>query len=105
MISERIKVIRAARGKTMAQLAAICGCTAQLVLKWEKGQSHPSSAALIAISRSLDCSVEWLLDSRPLDFHSTEHAPDGKHAKYWVRAALDEIAEENSFAVLDGGKA
>jgi transcriptional regulator with XRE-family HTH domain len=99
MISERIKVIRAARNKTMADMADICGCTAQLICKWEAGTSHPNSSALLAIAKELDCSLEWLLDATPLDFHSTGTAPQGKHAKYWVRAVLDELAEQRAALV------
>ena len=92
MISERIRVIRAARGKTMQDIAAMCGCSSMLVFKWEAGRSYPNSSALLTLARELDCSVEWLLDATPLDFHSTETAPQGRHAKYLVRAVLDEIA-------------
>ena len=93
-ISERIRAARGRSGLTMRQVASECGVSAQLVFKWESGASFPNSSCLIAMCRLFDCSAEWLMDPRPLDFHSTESAPDGKHAKYWVREALNELEIE-----------
>lgn len=93
-ISERIRAARGRSGLTLKDVASKCEVSSQLVCKWEHGQSFPNSSCLIVMSKILDCSVEWLLDPSPLDFHSTETAPQGKHAKYWVRAVLEELAEE-----------
>lgn len=86
----RFRVARARAGKTLADVARACEVTPQAVKKWEDGKAMPSSSRLLIVCRELDCSVEWLLCADPLDFHSTERAPQGRHAKYWVREALDE---------------
>jgi len=91
-ISERIRAARGRSGLTLKELAAKCGVSANLAFKWEHDQSVPNSSCLVTMSKVLDCSMEWLMDSGPLDFHSTEKAPQGKHAKYWVREALYELA-------------
>lgn len=88
--SERFRVARARAGFTLADVGRACGVSAQAVKKWEDGTSYPRSSALGIICHEFDCSIEWLMCPDPLDFHSTEAAPQGRHAKYWVRAAMDE---------------
>lgn len=90
MTWERFKVARARAGFTFAGIAEICGVTAQAVKKWEDGIAMPSSSRLMTVCHEFDCSIEWIMNPEPLDFHSTERAPQGRHAKYWVREALDE---------------
>lgn len=92
--AERFAAARGRKGLTLRDIASACNVTPQAVKKWEDGLCYPSSGALIAFARMADCSVEWLMDYRPLDFHSTDEAPQGRHAKYWVRAALEELHME-----------
>jgi transcriptional regulator with XRE-family HTH domain len=77
----------------MRDLGAAVGITAQAVKKYEDDKSMPTSKRLIDLCEALDVSLEWLLAGEPLDFHSTETAPQGKHAKYWVREAIAELKE------------
>ena len=84
----------AARRVRGAELAGVCGVSRQALNKWEHGAAMPNSGALILICRHLNCSLEWLMSGYPLDFRSTQTAPDGKHAKYWVREALAELKEQ-----------
>jgi transcriptional regulator with XRE-family HTH domain len=98
--AERFAAARGRKRLTLRQVADACGVSAQAVKKWEDGLCYPSSGALIAFARLADCSAEWLMDFRPLDFHSTEDAPQGRHAKYWVRAALDELGGSKARATL-----
>ena len=93
--AERFAAARGRKRLTLRQIAEECGVTPQAVKKWEGGDCYPSSSALITFARMADCSVEWLMEGRPLDFFSTEDAPQGRHAKYWVRAALEEIREQD----------
>lgn len=93
MTGERFRVARARKGLTMRNVGAACGVTAQAVMKWENGACMPTSRALLAFCELTDVSAEWLLTTTPLDFRSTAEAPQGRHAKYWVREALDELAE------------
>lgn len=87
---ERFRVARARAGMTMVQVGLACGVTPQAVKKWEDGSCMPSSSALMKVCAAFDCSLEWIMCAQPLDFHSTDAAPQGRHAKYWVREALDE---------------
>ena len=90
---ERFRVARSRHGHTLRDVGEACGVTAQAVMKWEQGKAMPSSKALMSFCALVDCSLEWLLSDEPLDFHSTEKAPQGRHAKYWVREALEELVE------------
>ena len=93
MIGERLRAARGRARKTLRDVARACGCSAQAVKKLEDDMAMPSSAKLIAICRLLDVSMEWILDGK-LDFHSAERAPQGVHAKYWVREAIAELKEQ-----------
>ena len=93
MIGERLRVARARAQLTMRAVAVECDCTAQAVMKWEHDMAMPDSRKFIKLCGLYDCSPEWLMHSEPLDFHSTEKAPQGRHAKYWVREAIAEMKE------------
>ncbi len=94
MLGERLRVARARARMTMRDVADACGCSPQAVLKWENDTAMPDSSKFITLCRILDVSAEWLIAGEPLDFHSTETAPQGRHAKYWVREAVAELREE-----------
>lgn len=91
MIGERVRVARARARKTLREVGFECGVTAQAVKKYEDNIAMPGSKVFMSLCRSLDVSQEWLIDTTPLDFHSTKTAPQGRHAKYWVREAIAEI--------------
>jgi transcriptional regulator with XRE-family HTH domain len=93
MIGERLRAARGRSRKTLRDVASACGVSPQAVKKWEDGTAMPTSGKLIALCRLLDCSMEWIMDG-PLDFHSTPQAPQGVHAKYWVREAIAELKEQ-----------
>lgn len=94
MIGERLRVARARARLTLRSLASEIGVTPQAVKKYEDDVMMPNSKAFIGICRTLDVSAEWLMAGEPLDFHSTETAPQGRHAKYWVREAIGELIED-----------
>ncbi len=93
MLGERLRVARARAKFSLAHVAAECGCTAQAVVKWEHDKAMPDSRKFIKLCEVLDVSAEWLMAGEPLDFHSTDQAPQGRHAKYWVREALAEMQD------------
>lgn len=93
MIGERLRAARGRARKTLRDVARVCNCTPQAVTKWENDEAMPTSGKLIALCRELDVSMEWIM-AGPLDFHSTERAPQGVHAKYWVREAVTELKEQ-----------
>lgn len=93
MLGERLRVARARAKMSMADVGKECECTPQAVMKWESDKAMPDSRKFITLCRILDVSAEWLIDGTPLDFHSTETAPQGRHAKYWVQEAIAEMRE------------
>lgn len=93
MIGERLRVARARKNLALADLARECGCSAQAVMKWEKDICMPDSTKFVKLCEVLDASPEWMMDANPLDFRSTDLAPQGRHAKYWVREAIAELRE------------
>lgn len=92
--AERLRAARGRSRKTLRDVAAVCEVTPQAVKKWEDGAAMPDSRRLIALTKLLNVSVEWLFCPDALDFHSTDNAPQGRHAKYWVREAIAELKEE-----------
>jgi len=94
MFGERLRVARARQRLTLRDVAFVCGCTAQAVNKWEDGSAMPDSGKFIKLIALLDVSAEWLMAATPLDFHSTDEAPQGRHAKYWVHEAVAELKEQ-----------
>lgn len=66
MIGERLRVARAKARKTLRDVAAECGVSAQAVKKYEDNICMPNSTAFLALCRCLDVSGEWLMDATPL---------------------------------------
>lgn len=94
MLGERLRVARARVKLSMADVGRECDCSAQAVKKWEHDEAMPDSRKFIRLCGLYDVSPEWLMDGSPLDFRSTHKAPQGRHAKYWIREALDEMISE-----------
>lgn len=94
MLGERLRVARARARMTLKDVARECDCTPQAVHKWEDDRAMPDSRRFLKLCAILDVSAEWLMAGEPLDFHSTETAPQGRHAKYWVRESIAELKEE-----------
>lgn len=103
MIGERLRVARARKKLTLRDVANTINVTPQAVHKYEDNKSMPNSRAFLALCELLDVSAEWLMDATPLDFHSTETAPQGRHAKYWVREAVDELRARGYIKDADTG--
>ncbi len=102
MLGERLRVARARARKSLRDLGSECGVSAQAIKKYEDNLTMPSSSNLLKICALLDVSVEWLIAQEPLDFHSTEEAPQGRHAKYWVREAVNELILEGVINIATG---
>lgn len=92
--AERLRSLMGARRLTMRGIADACGKTPQAVHKWCHGVSMPSSGDMLTICEMGNCSMEWLFSPKPLDWESTNEAPQGRHAKYWVREAVAELKEQ-----------
>lgn len=53
--------LRMERGMTQGQLAALIGCNAQDVGRWERGERKPGAKSLLSLSRALNCSIDEIL--------------------------------------------
>ena len=67
MTSERIKVLREARGWTPAELARRLSITRNGVNSWEQGLSMPSPACLVDLAKLFSVSTDYLLGVERLD--------------------------------------
>ncbi len=63
-IGENIHTARKTKGFTQETLAEIIGYTGKSVSKWESGSALPPTAALIALSKTLEITVDELLSDR-----------------------------------------
>lgn len=62
-LGERIRKARQLRRMSESELARRIGCTVQAVSSWELGKRSPRADAVRALSRVLDVSADWLLDT------------------------------------------
>jgi Zn-dependent peptidase ImmA (M78 family)/DNA-binding XRE family transcriptional regulator len=62
-VGGRIRLARKAAGLSQRALAAMCDLSAMAISKYEQDLMMPGSAALLAISKSLQVSIEFLLKS------------------------------------------
>lgn len=92
--AERLRALMGAKKLTMRAIASACGKTPQAVHKWCNGVAMPSSGDMLTICRIGGCSMEWLFCPDWIDWESTDTAPQGRHAKYWVQEAVAELKEQ-----------
>lgn len=95
MIGGRIKIARRKSGYSLRSLAvAIEGrVSAQMIGKYERNESTPSSATLVALADALQVPMEYLCDARGIsltgfEFRTTANASRAERARIEV-AALD----------------
>ncbi len=60
---EKLYQARKQKGFSQEDLASLCNVSRQTVSKWETGQSVPDANSLVALSRALDLSIDYLLDN------------------------------------------
>ena len=58
----KIKEYRQQAGLTQSQLAALVGATQKQISAWENGTNEPGIGVLKAISKTLSCSIDDLVD-------------------------------------------
>lgn len=63
---ERLYEERRKKGYSQEELANLCNVSRQAVSKWESGQSLPDSDKLVALSRALGVSIDYLLDNEDM---------------------------------------
>ena len=81
-VSGLLRAVRRQRGMTLEELAAGTGLTKSYLSKVERGQSVPSIAAALKISRTLDVDVAQLFSDDPeVSTFTIERASDQGHAR------------------------
>lgn len=61
-VTLKIKEYRQQAGLTQSQLAALVGATQKQISAWENGTNEPGIRVLKAISKTLSCSIDDLVD-------------------------------------------
>ncbi len=61
-VTLKIKEYRQQAGLTQFQLAALVGATQKQISAWENGTNEPGIRVLKAISESLACTIDDLID-------------------------------------------
>lgn len=97
MIGNRLKRAREAAGFSLRDLEATIGgqVSAQAIGKYERDEMMPGSTVLLALSKALKISPEFLLASRPIeltgvDFRKAPHA-SSKEEKAVEAAVIDQV--------------
>ena len=63
---ENLKNVRKQRNITQEALAEILGVSRQAISKWESDNGYPETEKLLAISKSLNISIDYLLNDIPV---------------------------------------
>ena len=74
MIADRLKLARRKAGFSLRDLSAAMGdkVTAQAIGKYERAESIPSSGVLLALTKALDVSLSYLLDTQGIALSGVE---------------------------------
>jgi len=101
---QRLDLIKEERGISKAEMARLCGLPPRTLENYFKGHK-PGIDALMALSRGLDVSVDWLLGDE--DWHRTDHADIVSQAVWQAaREYLCDMVRDTSSGkpVIDQGK-
>ena len=81
MIADRIRLARRKAGLSLRALSVQMQgrVTAQAIGKYERGEDVPSSGVLIALSKSLNVSMSYLLDSQSVKLSSRRIPNEGEY--------------------------
>ena len=60
---EKLAVLRKKKNLTQEQLAEILGVSRQSVSRWEMDVAFPETEKLVKLSRLLECSIDYLLNT------------------------------------------
>ncbi len=66
---KKIRYYREQAKMTQAELAARVGVSPEAVCQWETGATKPALSSLVKAAKTLECSVDDLLDDEPLCVH------------------------------------
>lgn len=79
-LGEKIQALRKRAGMSQEELAGALGVSRQAVSRWETGETMPELPKLLALSRALGVTADWLIsDGAPRDPESPRE-PEGQSA-------------------------
>jgi Zn-dependent peptidase ImmA (M78 family)/DNA-binding XRE family transcriptional regulator len=113
MIADRVRLARRKAGLSLRDLAAKMNdkVTAQAIGKYERGEDTPSSGVLIALSKALDVSLNYLLDVHGVELSGVEFrtkanttAKDRAHVETEVLEWIERYLQIELLLDLDSAK-
>ncbi len=113
MIGGRIKLARRKSGFSLRNLAEAIGnkVSAQAIGKYERDEMEPSSGVLIALSKALGVSLDYLLDSQNIeltnvDFRTTANTSAKDRARVETEAIewVDRYLQIENILEIDGSR-
>ena len=72
LVGARLKLIRQAEGLTQLDVANKIGVTKQAITGYESGRREPTIKILIELAKTLNISLDWLLDVPPPNYQKYE---------------------------------
>jgi len=99
MIGQRIKNRRKELHITQTQIQEVAGISSGNLSGIENGRYLPSTAALLGLSKILDCSIDWILTGESLKSTSTqvsnfkEGTNEDMLLKYYLKLSKDDQEE------------
>lgn len=99
--SERLRLLRQARGVTQVRLAELLGITPRSYNRWERGGNAPQLEMLVKIADVLQVSLDELVGRR----EQTNEVSIKNHALHELVQRLDELPDADQQAlilVMDG---
>ncbi len=88
-LSEKITLCRKKQGLSQSDLADLLNVSRQSVSKWETGEAMPDTDKLVALSKALEVSIDWLLDEskEKVEVEDNNDLPD------WINKLPKNIVE------------
>ena len=88
-LSEKITLCRKKQGLSQSDLADLLDVSRQSVSKWETGETMPDTNKLVALSKALEVSIDWLLDEskEKMEVEDNNDLPD------WINKLPKNIVE------------
>ncbi len=96
--SEKLILLRRARGMTQTDMADLLGVTRQSVYKWERGVSYPEAMTLLAMREVFGVTLDALLDPAYVIRMAKDPAPEVRRVGEDFVPSSDFVAEKNGNA-------
>ena len=101
-VGNRVRILRAARGMTQADLAEKIGLSAQQLQKYEIGVNRISASRLYDMARVLDCDPNDFFDGFNGEYRSLPSTADvqSAHVAFWFKKIQDPSAQAHLYDLI-----